>query len=70
MACLKILDRSGHSTVDFNDPKARAEAQATFDRLMAQGYMAFAVSPDGNKQIRKFSDVGEETILAPQLVGG
>lgn len=69
MAVLKILDSTGHTTVPFSEAD-KAEAKATFERLMGQGYMAFRMEKDGNRQIKSFKDVGEETILSPQLIGG
>ena len=66
---LKIMDRTGHTVVPITDA-TRAEAEATFKRVLAEGGTAFKMDGPTGTPIKKFSEVGEETILMPQLVGG
>lgn len=66
---LKIMDASGHSTLQFDD-KSKAEAKAAFDRVMVAGGMAYRMEGTKGTQIKSFEEVGEETVLRPQLIGG
>lgn len=76
MGVMAVMDRAkGDHTVgwDKNNPDEIEQAQATFDSLLAKGYMAYRVTKEGTKtgeQIKKFDSALERIILAPPLVGG
>lgn len=66
---LKMLDHTGHTTFPITE-KTEAEAQAIFQRHLAEGGAAFKMEGTKSTSIRKFEEIGEETLLVPQLVGG
>ena len=69
---IRVIDGTGDTQQRFTpeDVKATAEARSLFERLTGKGYAAFDVSNKGReKQIREFSEVGDETILA-RFAGG
>jgi phosphoribosylformimino-5-aminoimidazole carboxamide ribonucleotide (ProFAR) isomerase len=76
MGVMNVMDRvEGDTTVgwDKNNPDEIEQAQASFDSLLAKGYMAYKVTKEGTKtgeQIKKFDPTLERIILAPALVGG
>ena len=77
MKTLRVLDSSGDRAINFDHTDAtapaRAEAQTVFERMLAQGAVAFKVRPGDDKAAEKvtaFSALEEETILVPRLVGG
>ncbi len=77
MKTLRVLDSSGDTELHFDETEAtaavRAEAEALFTRLRKEGHTAFSVTPGSDTpatHIDKFSDVGEETIMVPRIVGG
>lgn len=72
---LKVMDRSGDSSVAFDtevDDAAKSEARKFFDDLMAKGGNVFAIGPDGKGDgpIRNFDQLGEENIVVPRIAGG
>jgi hypothetical protein len=73
MAKHHIMDQTGHSTVEFDkaDPQALKEAQARFDRLVAEHYTPAVRGEDGMARVtRTFDPDASETLFVPQLVGG
>jgi methylmalonyl-CoA mutase cobalamin-binding subunit len=77
MKTLRVLDSSGDTELHFDETEAtanaRAEAEALFTRLRAEGATALAVTPGGEvpaQRVEKFSELGEETIIVPRIVGG
>lgn len=67
---LKIMDQTGHTTIEIT-PETAADAKATFERLLGQGHRAFRMREGGkDTPINKFSQIGEETLIIPRLVGG
>jgi len=75
MKTLRLLDSSGDTAIPFDHTDAtapaRAEAQALFERALAQGAVAFKVHPgQPAERVTEFSALEEETILVPCLVGG
>ena len=77
MKTLRILDSSGDTELVFDETEAtadaRAEAEALFTRLRAAGATALAVTPGGEapaRRVENFSELGDETIIIPRIVGG
>lgn len=72
---LRTLDSTGDTVVEFDpaDAVATAEAKALFDRLRAEGRAAFAVNRAGgapDAKLTDFSQLENETVLIPRVVGG
>jgi hypothetical protein len=77
---LKILDKTGHTVMDYRPDAPTAEpgqftteqVRARFDQLVKQEkWLAIATTPDGGAEvIREFDETRPEIILQPQLVGG
>jgi len=71
---MNIMDASGHKQLkwDTGTPAEIAAAQATFDRLLKNGYSAFgAKEKTAPKQVLKtFDPTMEEVVLVPRIVGG
>ena len=77
MKNIRILDSSGDRVVTFDagneHASARREAQELFARLLGEGYSAFSVNRGEGKPDRKvteFSQLENETIIVPRVVGG
>ena len=77
MKLLRVLDSSGDRMITFDQTKAttqaRTEAQALFERLLANGSSAFKVNrADGkpDEKVTEFSTLENETIVVPRVVGG
>ena len=71
---MAVMDGTGDTKKIWN-PRIPAEvddAEASFDRLRAEGYLAFSVSPDGSQgeQIHAFDADAGKMILIPQMQGG
>ena len=52
---------------------ARKEAQALFERMLASGAVAFKVNRSDGKpdeKVSSFSDLEDETVIVPRVVGG
>jgi hypothetical protein len=72
---LQVMDhQQGDYRVMWDKDKSEEviEARHTFERLRAQGYLAYTVGEDGSRGevITEFDPEAGRTILAPQLVGG
>ncbi len=69
----EILDRSGHTTWEFDtaDKISVAEAMQRFDELNAKGYAAVVPSGDGTpgKLVREFDPEADMQFI-PALQGG
>jgi hypothetical protein len=69
-----ILDASGHTTKtwDPTDAASLQEVQAEFDKLVENGYAAFAAEVAGgpSRKIETFDPNAGELLMVPQLVGG
>jgi hypothetical protein len=81
MHFMNILDRTGHTTMewDVDDPVAVKAAKAKFDDYKRQGYQAFALIEDGDehvttetkgRRIDEFDSTVAKIMLIPQLRGG
>jgi hypothetical protein len=77
MKILRVLDSSGDRLLTFDDKphskQARVEAQELFERLTNGGSTAFSVNrADGkpDKKVAQFSQLENETIIVPRMVGG
>jgi len=77
MKVLRVLDSSGDRAIAFDDTpataRARAEAQALFERMLGAGSVAYKVSRAGgapDEKVSDFSALEDETILVPRLVAG
>lgn len=74
MSSLIILDRTGHSQLDWS-PKNKAaikEAQERFKKMLSAGYVAYKTDKDGQngKSIKAFDETAERIHMQPQLIGG
>ena len=70
---LRVLDRTGHTTVRWNtDLQATVDAaNQRFNELLGQGYTAFAMSDTAHGEMTTtFDPHAETTILVPRMVGG
>lgn len=68
-----VMDRSGHSTIDFAaNADALREAQAKFDELVkGQKYAAARrTGPGTSELIRKFDPGAEEILFIPPMQAG
>ena len=77
MKTLRVLDSNGDTELVFDETEAtasaRAEAEALFNRLRAEGATALAVTPGGEtpaQRVENFNELGDETIIIPRIVGG
>ena len=77
MKVLRFLDSSGDRSIFFDESEAmaqaKAEAQRLFERSLAAGAVAFSVNRGDGKQdmkLTQFSQVEDETVLVPRIVGG
>lgn len=70
---LKVMNRTGHTTVEWSTDLLDTveEANRRFNELLAQGYTAF-VMEDGitGRQTAAFDETMETVILVPRMVGG
>jgi hypothetical protein len=71
---MNIMDASGHQQLKWHMGNADeiAEAQATFDHLVKQGYGAFGSPQKGEPKhgIKAFDSAMEEVVMVPRIVGG
>jgi hypothetical protein len=77
MKILRVLNSSGDRVFRFDDEQtsaqAREEAQALFVKMLSTGAVAFKVNrSDGrpDQKVSDFSQVENETIIVPRMVGG
>ena len=77
MKILRVLNSSGDRVFRFDDneatTQARADAHARFQRMLSGGAVAFKVNrSDGrpDEKVSDFSQVENETIVVPRMVGG
>ena len=78
---MEVMDRNGHTTVtwDPRDPQSCNDAKREFDRLIREGYQAFAmnvVSENGvvveekGDRINQFDPQAGKLMMVPHLQGG
>lgn len=71
---MNIMDASGHQQLKWHMSKVEeiVAAQATFDRLMKQGYAAFASTKKTELKhgVSTFDPTMEEVVMVPRIVGG
>ncbi len=71
---MNIMDASGHQQLKWTTSKVEeiAAAQATFDRLVKQGYAAFGSmnKMEAKHAIKTFDPTMEELVMVPRIVGG
>jgi len=67
---LIVLDRSGHTTVEYNraDPADVARADKVLADALAQGRLAYR--EDTQQVVRTIDPEAEEIVVLPRLVGG
>jgi hypothetical protein len=73
MSTLLVMDRTGHSTFEFdpNDSTAVGEAMERFQALIEQGYTASECTGKGTqRKVTEFDPHRIETLFHPRLVGG
>lgn len=71
---LCVLDASGDTRMqwDPNNPEEVAKAQARFNELVKQGYLAYSVNKKGDRGtvMASFDPTAERIILHAAMVGG
>lgn len=72
---LRILDRTGHTTIAWEtsaDTDAIGAANTTFLEKMAAGWMAIQTDADGGSPVavKTFDETASRTLLQPPMVGG
>lgn len=78
---MEVMDRNGHTTVtwDPRDPASCNDAKREFDRLIREGYSAFAmetVSENGviveemGERVNTFDPQAGKLMMVPHLQGG
>ncbi len=71
---MSVMDASGHKQLRWNTgkPEEIAAAQATFDRLLENGYSAFGSKKktEAKHLVRTFDPTMEELVMVPKTVGG
>ncbi len=71
---MSIMDASGHKQLTWNmeRPEEIAAAQATFDRLIGEGYSAFGSKKktEPKHATTTFDPAIEDMIMVPRTVGG
>jgi hypothetical protein len=73
MSTLLVMDRTGHSTFEFDpdDRTAVGEAMERFQALIEQGYTACERTGKGTQcKVTEFDPHRTETLFHPRLVGG
>lgn len=73
MLKFQIMDRSGHSTVEFDagNTVSLADAEKRFKELTGSGLTAATRRADGTATVtRSFDPTAAETLFIPQLQGG
>lgn len=74
MSLMEIMDRTGHTEVNWDeDDRASVQiARETFERYTGEGYQAFRLNKTGGQGTRMttFDPSAEALILVPQLQGG
>ena len=70
---LKILDHTGHTSVDWcTDLQETVDAaNARFNEMLGQGYTAFEMDgPKTGTQVREFNPEANSIVMIPRMVGG
>jgi hypothetical protein len=71
---MSIMDWSGHKELKWNtdQPDEVGLAKETFDKLIKEGYSAFAAKTKAEQKqsIREFDPTMEETVMVPRIIGG
>jgi hypothetical protein len=71
---MSIMDSSGHKELKWHpdNPGEAAIAKETFDKLLGEGYSAFASPRHGETKrlIDQFDSTMEEVIMVPRNVAG
>ncbi len=64
----KVMDQTGHSTLEFEELKA---AQVNFEELLGKGYTAAKKLDNGShEKVTSFNPEDTEVLFVPQLKGG
>lgn len=66
-----VMDHTGHSTLEFTADQ-KAEANATFDRLLAEGKIAGTRKAGATdyQKVKSFDQLEDETTFTPARQGG
>lgn len=75
---IRILDSSGDSRFEFDledqtvdGHRMNTAAREAFEHAMSAGGQAFNLKPEGDSEkIKRFDQVGDETVVVPRIVGG
>lgn len=69
---LRILDRSGHTTMRWNTDLQETvdEANRRFNELLSDGYTAFVMTDTAHGMVTTTFNPDAETIMVPRMVGG
>jgi hypothetical protein len=66
---LRILDQTGHTTLDWTDANV-AEVRARFDEIVGANTFAFARTGESYRPTREFVDTADEIIVTPRFSVG
>lgn len=71
---MRIMDASGHQCLQWHTgkPEEIAQAEALFERLILQGYVAFGSSTadEAKHVVTRFDPSMEDVVMVPRIVGG
>jgi 4-diphosphocytidyl-2C-methyl-D-erythritol kinase len=77
MKLLRVMDSSGDAQVKFDEQDSETastlKARALFERMTGKGAAVFAINraegqPD--KRVRDFSELEQDNLIVPAIVGG
>jgi hypothetical protein len=69
---LRILDQHGDTEILYDPEKEdqRRDVDARFAELMKRGFVAFDVSTEPGRRIKRFDENATEIIITPRFAGG
>jgi hypothetical protein len=74
MSMMQIMDRTGHTTINWdpNNPDDVRAARDTFDEMKKKGFTAFRVELQEGRGTRldSFDPTAAKIMLVPQMAGG
>lgn len=81
MKTMKVMDRTGHTNIEWNpdDSNSVAEATYVFNRYVLDGYQAWkmevkhdsnSIAEETGERINTFDPQADRILIFPQLVGG
>lgn len=71
MPKLRVMDHTGDSVLEWTKDKDEQEVRLEFDRLVAEGHLAYRINSPGDAEvIRSFDPGAEEIVLHRAIAGG